>query len=161
MATIMYSRALKDMLGGTLTLPTDTGLKIMLLTSTYIPDPDDTVVDSGGSSDPLDAEINVGGTGYVGGHGGSGRKFMNADIFEDKSTNRVNIGFKSGVSWTGLAAGVTISAAALIKETGANDTNSKLIAYFDVNDFATNGGTFSLLFNSASGAGAGHFRFPV
>ena len=161
MATIIYSRALKEMLAGTLTLPTETGLKVMLLNSVYIPDQDDTVVDGGGGSDALDAEINVGSTGYVGGHGGAGRKIIAADIYENLAANRVQVGFRSGISWTGLGAGATIAAAVLVKETGANDTHTRLIAYFDVNDFATNGGTFSLLFNSASGAGAGHFRFPV
>ncbi len=161
MPTIMYSKALYEMFDGTITFPTETGLKIMLVTSTYVPDQDDEVVDAGGATDPIDAEINVGGTGYTGGFAGAGRKVIPPDLFQNNVQNRVQLGFNSGLTWTGLGGSATIAGAVLIRETGTDDTTTRLISYFDINDFTTNGGDFTLNFLSASGAAGGHFRFPV
>lgn len=53
-------------------------------------------------------------------------------------------------TWTALGSGATIHGAVLVKDTGSNAT-SKLIAFFDVADTATNGGDVTLDFAAVGG----------
>lgn len=155
MASHFYTTGLKECLDGTIDLDTDT-IKLMLVTASYTPDKDDLVVDAGGANDPIDHEIAV--SGYTGGWGGSGRKTVTVTISANLTDDRVDIAI-SDQTWTALGAGATIAGAILIKEGGANDTTSRLLAYFDVTDTATNGGDITLDFN-AIGAG-GNLRIAV
>jgi len=68
MATIIYNRAKKEIMDGTIDLLVDT-IKAMLVTSVYTPNPDHDFVDAGGASDPADAELT--GTGYAAGWAGA------------------------------------------------------------------------------------------
>ena len=47
-------------------------IRVMLCTASYVADRDNDLVDAGGANDPVDHELS--GTGYVAGHGTSGRK---------------------------------------------------------------------------------------
>jgi hypothetical protein len=141
LANVVYNRFKKRVLDGNISLSSDT-LKVMLVTSTYTPDPDHDFVDAGGGSDPLDAEIAV--TGYTGGWSGSGRKTLASKTFtESDSTNEAYMD-AADLTWVGLAAGATIVGAILIKEGVSDDTTSELLVYFDITDTATDGNDITL-----------------
>jgi hypothetical protein len=144
MASLVYNTAKQLMADGTIDLDTNT-IKVMLVTSAYTPNADHDYVDEGGASDPCDAEIDV--TGYTRGFNGAGRKTLaNADVTTDKANDRAEFD-ADDLTWTALGSGATIAGAILIKE-GTSDTNSRLIAYIDVTDTATNGGDITLQFNA-------------
>ena len=144
MASLLYNTAKKEIADGTIALLTD-AIKVMLVTSAYVPDADDDVVDAAGA-DALAAEIAV--TGYTGGWGGAGRKALASKaIAVDDANDRAEFD-AADLTWTALGAGATIAAFILIKEGAANDTTSRLIAYFDVSDTATNGGDYTITVNA-------------
>jgi hypothetical protein len=144
MASIVYNTAKQLMADGTIDLDTNT-IKVMLVTSTYTPDKDHDYVDAGGASDPCDAEIDV--TGYTRGFNGAGRKTLaSADVTTDKTNDRAEFD-ATDVTWTALGSGATIAGAILIKE-GTSDADSRLIAYIDLTDTATNGGDITIQWNA-------------
>lgn len=145
MASFVYNKAAQELADGTIDLLTDT-IKTMLVTSQYTPARTDLVVDAGGANDALDAEISV--SGYTGGWGGSGRKALASKaVVVDQANNRAE--FSAGdLTWTSLGSGATIAAMLLIKEGGSNDTTSRLIAYLDVTNTATNGGNIAFNFDA-------------
>ena len=147
MASFVYNTGAKELLDE-IDFNTDV-LKIMLVTSGYVANRDDDVVDAGGANDPVDHEIAV--SGYTGGWGGSGRKTATLTHEVDKTNDRAEIDI-ADLTWTALGTGATIAAAILIKEGGANDTTSRLIAYFDITDTPTNGGDITLDFDAVEGA---------
>lgn len=149
MASHFYTTGLKECLDGTIDLDTDT-IKLMLVTASYTPNKDDLVVDAGGANDPVDHEISV--SGYTPGWGGAGRKTVTVTISANLTNDRVDIAINDQ-TWTSLGSGATIAGAILIKEGGANDTTSRLIAYFDVTDTATNGGDITLDFADIGSGG--------
>jgi hypothetical protein len=57
------------------------------------------------------------------------------------------------LTWVALGGAVNdvIAGAILVKEGGANDTTSRLIAFFDVADTPTNGGDIKLDFDEVLG----------
>lgn len=145
MASFVYNTAAKEMWDGTVDLLNDT-IKVMLVDSTYSPDRDDDVVDAGGGSDAADAEISV--SGYTGGYGGAGRKTLGTKaITTDKTNDRAEFDAANS-SWTALGSGATIVGAIVIKEGPSADTASRLIAYLDFTDTATNGGDFTLQYDA-------------
>ncbi len=147
MASFAYVTGWSEVTDGTIDIDNDT-LKMMLVTSSYVADPDDDVVDAAGANDPVDHEISV--TGYTPGHGNTGRKTASISVAGNKTSNRVEISF-TDMTWTSLGSGTTIAAAILIKEGTVDDTTSRLIAYFDIADTPTNGGDFTLDAASAGG----------
>lgn len=148
----MYNQGLADCVSGSINLDTDT-LKIMLVDTGYTFDPDHDVVDNGANNatDPSFNEIIA--TNYTVGFGGGGRKTaaIAAGAVNDAS-NRVDFDV-TDLTWTALggASNDTIAGAILIKEI-TNDTLSRLIAYFDLTDTATNGGDITLDFPASGGS---------
>jgi hypothetical protein len=121
-----------------------TTVKIALVDSTYAPSPDDQFVDDGSANDVTSHEISV--TGYTGGFGGSGRKSLaGKSITADLTNDRAEFD-ATDVTWTALGTGATIGGAVLIKERTA-DTDSQVIAFFDLTNTPTNGGDVTLSFN--------------
>lgn len=145
MPSFVYNKAAQELADGTVDLLVDT-IKTVLVTSVYSPVRSDLVVDAGGANDVVDAEINV--TGYARGYAGAGRKALaSKTIVVDQVNNRAE--FSAGnLTWTTLGSGATIAAMVLIKEAGANDTTSRLIAYLDVTDTPTNGGDIAFTFDA-------------
>lgn len=109
-------------------------IKVMLVNTSYSPDPDHNFVSSitGGTSKELS------GTGYTAGFGGSGRKTLaNKGVTQD-DTNNVAFFDADDVTWSGIDAG-TVGFIAVIKEV-TNDGDSPLLAVIDVSpDVTTNG----------------------
>jgi hypothetical protein len=141
-ASLLFNEAKKEILDETIKLSTDT-LVWILVDSTFSPDADVLIVDDGGASDIIDAEIAV--SGYTGGWGGAGRKELTNKAFStDTGTDRAIFDSTVDYTWSSLGAGATIVAAILVKEGGANDTTSRPIVYVDTNDVSTNGGDITL-----------------
>ncbi len=148
MATSWYVTGFKECFDGTIDILNDT-LKIMLVKSGYVFDPDHLVV-SYGAGDPLSAELTVGG--YVGGWGGAGRKVASMTQQANLTDDRVDTA-TADQTHTALATGETIAAAILIKEGVADDTTSRLIAYWDHADTPTNGSDVTLDFATLGAGG--------
>jgi hypothetical protein len=148
MANVFYNTSKKEIFDGTFNIKTDANIKMMLVSTAtvYTPDEDDDVVDAGGANDAADAESVV--TGYVGGHGGAGRKTLSGrDIVVNKTPTpgRAEFDFDDIVYGAlGNGANQTIEASILIREGAVNDTTSRLIGYYDFANFPTNGAAFTL-----------------
>jgi hypothetical protein len=84
----------------------------------------------------------------VGGFAGSGRKTLAGDTLTTDDANDVVMFDANDVTWTALATGATIGAVLLYKN-GAADSDSQLIAKFDVTNAATNGSDVSAQWNTA------------
>lgn len=139
MATFVYNAAARDIADGTIDLVADT-IKVMLVTSSYSADRDDTSVTAAAA-----AEISV--SGYTAGYGNAGRKTLGSKAFAtDNANDRVEWS-AANVTWTALGAGATIAAAVVIKEI-TNDAGSRPIAYLDVSDLPTNGSDVTLTFDA-------------
>ncbi len=144
--SFLYNLAKKEMLDGTIDLLTDT-IKVMLVTSSYVANADDDLVDAGGANDAVDHELS--GTGYTAGWSNSGRKTLGTKaISEDDPNDRAEFD-AADLTWSAINAG-TAAAAILIKEGGADDTTSRLIAYIDTGGFpiVTNGGDLNVNWNA-------------
>ena len=140
MASGFYNLALAEIGKALIDLDGDT-LKVMIVDSTYVYDPDHTVVDNGGNNatDPSFCELVA--TNYAGGYGGAGRKVATITGQANNTDNRADFALADLV-WTALGGAVngTIGGLILIKEITA-DVSSRLIAFFDVTDLPTNGVT--------------------
>jgi len=141
MASGAYSRGVLKVLDGTIDMDTST-LKVMLLKSSYVYDPDHSAVSSL-------TEI-TGVSGYTGGYGGAGRKTGTITLTEQTANNRVVV-IIGDLTWTTLGTGDTIGGAALIFETGGADSSAIPLAFFDVTDTPTNGGDITLDFDGTNG----------
>lgn len=158
MASGFYNTGLLEVSNGTIDLDTDT-LKLMLVDTGYTFDPDHTVIDNGANNgtDPSFNEISA--TNYAGGFGGGGRKTVTITSQANNTNNRADYAL-ADVTWSSLG-GVsndTIGGAILIKE-NTNDTDSRLICFFDITDTPTNGSDVTLDFNSL--AAGGNIRFSA
>ncbi len=156
MANFVYNTAALELLDGTIDLTSDT-VEWMLVTSSYVADRDDDLVDAGGANDPADHEIVA--TNYTGGHAGAGRKTANGGSpawTVDKTNDRAEFDATDPSTWTALGNGTnaTIAAAILIKRGASDDTTARLIAYVDTTTgtpslpFLTNGSDFTLNYNA-------------
>jgi len=146
MASFWYNTAKKEIMDGTIDLLANT-IKVMLVTSSYVANADNDVVDAAGANDPIDHELT--GTGYVAGWGGAGRKTLaSKTIVVDKANDRSEFD-AADLQWALINAGIA-AAAIIIKEGGANDTTSRLIAYIDTGGFpiSTNGGNLDVTWNA-------------
>lgn len=123
MANVSYNRAAEMLLEGTLNMTSDV-LKCMLVTATYVPDPDDDF-----ATTPAANEISV--VNYTSGFAGSGRKTLATKVFAiDDSANRGTFG-AANLTWTALGVGATIKWAVIYKHL-TNDAASPLICALDL-----------------------------
>lgn len=150
MASGVYNKGVADILSGVIDADT-TALKIMLVDTGYTYNPDHDVIDNGGN-DATDPSFNeLAATNYAGGFAGAGRKAATVTVTEDDANNRVVIEI-ADLTWTALGGGLndTLGGAILIKE-GTNDTDSRVIAYFELAATVTNGSDITLDFASSGG----------
>lgn len=120
-------------------------IQVMLVATTYTGNADDDFVDDGGANDPASHEISV--TGYTPGFGGTGRKTLaGKTIVTDDANDRAEFD-ANDVAWTALGTGATIGSVILYKR-NTSDSDSQLIAKFDVTDTPTNGGDITVQWNS-------------
>ena len=148
MASGSYQRNVAKMLDGTIAFLTDTIKVLLVSTATaYTYDPDHEFIDAGGANDIVDAEANV--TNYTRGFAGAGRKTLaSKTLTANDTSNRVELD-AADVVWTALggASNQTLAAAVVLKEI-TNDAASRMFAYLDFTDVATNGGDVTLQFAS-------------
>lgn len=144
-----------------LNLVTD-DLAWLLADSTHADDPDDSFVDEAGATDVVDAEINrgAGGTGYVAGFGGSGRKGLgNPVLAKDDAGDRATLDVDDP-TWGGLDTPEDISHIYIIRRGSVDDTDAVVVAHIDqvvdsqgardlsVNPIVTNGSDVTLQIQS-------------
>lgn len=145
MASVFYNTAKKEIMDGTVDLVNDV-IKVMLVTSSYVVNPDHLFVDDGGANDPIDHELS--GTGYAAGFAGSGRKTLASKVFTtDQANDRAELDV-ADVVWTAINAGT--AAAFIIYKHLTSDALSRLIAYVDTGGFSivTNGGDLTIQINA-------------
>jgi hypothetical protein len=146
MADFFYNLAKKMLHDATLDLTSDV-IQVMLVTSSYVANPDHDFVDEAGTDDPIDHELS--GTGYTGGWGGSGRKTLaSIAITEDDANDRAKFD-AADVAWTALGPAGTAAAALLIRKGTSDDTDALLIAHFDTGfPVITNGSDVTLAWDA-------------
>lgn len=149
MASSVHNPAKKLIIDNDLDLLSNSGVKLMLLQSTYDAqdDPDVEFIDDGGANDPIDHEADA--TGYTGGFGGAGRQTLsNRATNLDLANDRVEFDFDD-VPFGSLGNGTnnTLGGVGLVKEI-TNDGASPFIAWDDTGDVTTNGGTITYQVNA-------------
>ncbi len=155
-----YNTGYKEILDGTIDLSSDT-IKVIPVGSGYTFNPDHTVADAGGANDVVDEEIVA--TNYTGGWGGSGRKTLSNKSWSVDNTNDMAVFDADPITWSSLggATNDTINAFIIVKEGGANDTTTRLIAYVDT----VTSGTLPLTTNGSDVTitpdADGLFQFPT
>jgi len=147
MASFVYNQGATRILNGNIDMLTDT-IKCMLIGTLgggYTENRDHDFVDSitAATTDELTVS-----SGYVAGFGGSGRKTLALKTVTESDANDRAEFDAENITWTALATGDTIDAAALIKEV-ANDAASPLIAHLDLTDTPTNGGDITLVVDAS------------
>ncbi len=151
--SFFYNTALKEVLDRTIDLVGDT-LKAIPVAAGYVANRDDDLADAGGANDVSDHEITA--DGYARGHAAAGRKVLTTkSITVDKANDRA-VFTSDPFGWNGLGGAIndTIAGYVIVKETGADDTTTRLIAYIDAVDgyptlpFATNGSDLTVAPNA-------------
>jgi hypothetical protein len=126
---------LRRVLDGTLNLTTAT-LKVMLLDTGYVPDPDHEFVASLAANE-------LSGTGYTAGFGGAGRKTLAGKTFTKDDTLDEARFDATDPTWAGADFG-TVGCAAIINEVTSN-ADSPVLALLPVSPTVlTSGGTLTL-----------------
>lgn len=136
---LVYNLFKKLEADGTINLLTDT-IKVMLVGSTYTANADHDFVN------PSTYQQELGGTGYAGGYGGSGRKTLGSKtVVEDDVNDRAEFN-AAPVTWTAINAGTAAGAVIIRERALTGDTMSELIAFVDTGGFpvTTNGGDFTI-----------------
>lgn len=141
MANGVYNRAKYMLLDGTLDLPTTADLRVLLVKSTYTFDPDHNFIDPGISTGSQ--EISV--AGYA-------RQPLTGETIVEDDTNDFAYLDADDIVFAGLAAGQTVGGAVLYKYNAA-DTAAELIAFYDLTDTATNGGSITVQWATVASGG--------
>ena len=118
-------------------------IRVALVTSSYVANRDDLLLDAGGANDIIDHELS--GTGYVAGHGNSGRKTLASKTFTVDQANDRSEMDAADVVWTAIDAG-TPSQAIVHAEGSADDTTARPLSHIDSGGFpiVTNGGDMTI-----------------
>ncbi len=134
MANVIYNSAKQRLINGGIDLDTDT-LKVMLVTSTYVPDIDLHVFKS-------DVTNEVTGTGYTAG----GAALTSPTVTVDNTNDRAAFD-AADVTWASST--ITARGAVVYKDTGTA-TTSPLLCYFDfTTDQISSNGNFTIQWNSS------------
>ncbi len=142
MANGVYNKGLEE-LGKAATDLDASDLRLMLVLSTYVFNPDHLFVDNGDANDPQSHEVSV--SGYA------RQTLANKTVTRD-DTNDFSYLDADDVVYTALVAGQTIGGAVLFRHTGT-DTTAPLIAFYDLVDTATNGGNVTIQWNTPANGG--------
>lgn len=139
MANLVYNAAKAQLADGTIDYLNDT-IQVMLVTSSYTPDADDTYIDAGGANDPVDHELS--GSGYT-------RKTLASKAINTDNTNDRAEFDAANLTWTAINAG-TAAAAIVFHNAGTGDTGAQMICYIDQGGFpiTTNGGDLTITWNA-------------
>jgi hypothetical protein len=157
MASGFYNSALYDIPRGSIDLDTTTIKAILTGTAGggYTYNPDHVFVEE--AANDVNEEELTGVSGYTRGFAGAGRKTVTITGQANNTDNRGDFAV-ADLTWSTLGAGDTIAYLILVQEVSA-DTDSKLIAAFDVTDTPTNGGDVTFDYNTL--AAGGNLRFAA
>ena len=134
MANVIYNSFKRDITNGSIDLDTDT-IKLMLVTSTYVPNQDTHTKRS-------DITNEVVGTGYTAG----GATLANKTVAVNNTTN---LAIFDSDDVTIANATITARGAVLYKSRGGVATSDELISYLDFNsDITATGGNFVITFDA-------------
>lgn len=134
MANVIYNSFKRDIANGSIDLDTDT-IKLMLVTSTYVPNQDTHTKRS-------DITNEVVGTGYTAG----GATLANKTVTVNNTTN---LAIFDSDDVTIANATITARGAVLYKSRGGVATSDELISYLDFNsDITATGGNFVITFDA-------------
>lgn len=147
MAGIIIGPSFREVLKHTTNYDLDAaGLKLMLLRSDFVPNPDDQFVSSYTTWE-------CGATGYAGGFGGAGRKTLTGNALTyDATSNTIKFDADDPAAWSPLggATNQTLGYGAIIREV-TNDAASPVFVVVKLaTPYLTNGTAFTFQF-SASG----------
>jgi hypothetical protein len=131
-------------------------LRLMLVTTQYVFDPDQNTVKDGTSStsDPFTYELSVGSY--------ARQSLAGVALFEDDGNDFAGLD-ANDVTFAALAAGGTVGGAVLYRYSSSapttaaattGDSGQDLIAFYDVTDTPTNGGDITIQWASTSAGGA-------
>ncbi len=140
----VYNEAKKQALGVFLGPVNLSGLKCMLVDTTYVFNPDLTAIDDGTAADPASHEIAT---------GGYARQTLTGGVVgKDLTGDFGYLDFDDAV-FPSLATGATIGGA-VIYWPGASDALSIPVSFYDVADTPTNGSSVTIQFASAAAGAA-------
>jgi hypothetical protein len=143
MANLVYNKGLEEIAKALTDLDGST-LKVMLVDATYAANKDHLFVDDGTANDPQSHEISV--AGYA-------RQTLANKVVTRDDTNDMAYLDGDDVVFSALATGQTIGGAVLLRDAGGADTANPLIAFYDLTDTPTNGGSATVQWNTpANGA---------
>jgi hypothetical protein len=140
MANVVTNEAKLSLINGNIVYASDT-IKAALVTSTYTPNADDQFIDTGGASDVVDARVS-----------GTTDQTLGSKVLSKDTTNDFAYLDAGDVTFTAVTAGSTIAGVVVYKDTGT-PTTSKIIAYYDVTDTATNGGDITIQWATVANGG--------
>ena len=130
MANVIFNHAKLLLIQQSLNFDTDT-IRAMLMDADYTPDIDLDFVDDGAGTSQASAN-EVSGTGYVAGHGNSGRQLItNISVVEDLTNDRIEMQVSTDNTWTGINVTGDISGVLIIREGTSNDSDAVMIAFID------------------------------
>jgi hypothetical protein len=134
MANVIYNSFKRDIQNGSIDLDTD-DIKVMLVTSAYVPD-----IDTHTKASDITGEVV--GTGYTAGGVSLATKAVTAD-----NTNDLGKFDADDVTWA--TSTITARGAVIYKSRGGAATADELVAYLDfVSDKVSTAGNFNLIFNA-------------
>jgi len=134
MANVIYNSFKRDIQNGSIDLDTD-DIKVMLVTSSYVPDID-------AHTKASDITNEVVGTGYTAGGVSLATKAVTAD-----NTNDLGKFDADDVTWA--TSTITARGAVIYKSRGGASSADELVAYLDfVSDKVSTAGNFNLIFNA-------------
>jgi hypothetical protein len=134
MANVIYNSFKRDIQNGSIDLDTD-DIKVMLVTSAYVPD-----IDTHTKASDITGEVV--GTGYTAGGVSLATKAVTAD-----NTNDLGKFDADDVTWA--TSTITARGAVIYKSRGGASSADELVAYLDfVSDKVSTAGNFNLIFNA-------------
>jgi hypothetical protein len=150
MASGLYTAGVLALSDGTYTWDGST-IKVMLIHTGYVYNPDHAVVDDGGTTTACILHHELDATNYAGGYGGAGRKTATITLEEQTGSNRVVVKI-ANLTWSSLGGATNdtpIAAVLIVEET--DDTDSIPIAYLEFSGSATTGADYPLNFDATNG----------
>ncbi len=134
MANGVYNKGKELIANGGIDLDTSS-LKVLLVKSTYTFNADHLFIDNADGNDPQSHEVGV--SGYS-------RQALASPVVTRDDTNDFAYLDGTDTVFAALAAGETVGGAILYKDAGGADTANPLLAFYDLTDTPTNGGSITV-----------------
>lgn len=150
MASGFYNKAALQVADGTLDMGAD-DMELMLVTSSYVYEPNDDFVDNSKANDIIDHELTD--ASYA-------RQDATVTKQQQDASNRAVFTIDPAVVWLSLAGGEEIAAAILLRNTDPDDTLNEVICYFDLSAQTSDGSNVTITFPTLAAGGICQFSVP-